>query len=395
MPPVEKTRRIANTIIVVMFVFWIFVPIIEMFTRIEGQVYLSEKRFMAKAPQWGVDPIAKWPQKFYNYFIDNFGFRKTLIYWHALLKINGLGVSSSDKVVIGKDGWLFSTNSRMIEDHQGLVRFSQQDLMRWKNALEQRRDWLAERGIHYLFVIAPDKSSIYPEFLPDSARRLGVTTRLDQFMEYMRKNSDVEILDLRESLLKAKGEHQLYFKHDTHWNVRGSLIAYQEVCKRLSKWFPDIRPLELDEFKLEKAKRKGDLYGQLGLRADLRQDYDNFVPRAPRTAKKAELKLDKSYPWPKMLGWRAPLATENERGKHRLLLFHDSFFRFAPRESLFEHFRRSVRIVLRPDFELFKLMVEQEAPDVVIEQRVERVLPSIPTEHPRQRSKRSGQLRLK
>ena len=30
--------------------------------------------------------------------------------------------------------------------------------------------WLAARGIKYLFVIAPDKPMIYPEFTPDTDR---------------------------------------------------------------------------------------------------------------------------------------------------------------------------------------------------------------------------------
>ncbi|MEI9865253.1 MAG: hypothetical protein WDN00_12025 [Limisphaerales bacterium] len=46
----------------------------------------------------------------------------------------------------------------------------------WK----KRRDWLAKRGIAYLFVVAPDKHSIYPEELPGWAVKVRPQTKLDQ-----------------------------------------------------------------------------------------------------------------------------------------------------------------------------------------------------------------------
>ena len=46
-------------------------------------------------------------------------------------------------------------------------------------------------------MIAPDKHSIYPEYLPDGLTPLGPATRLDQLLAPLRDHSAVAPLDLR------------------------------------------------------------------------------------------------------------------------------------------------------------------------------------------------------
>ena len=58
----------------------------------------------------------------------------------------------------------------------------------WRTAIEGRRDWLAERGVRYVFGLAPNKPSIYPEMLPNHIRRRRGRTRMDRFKEYLEEN---------------------------------------------------------------------------------------------------------------------------------------------------------------------------------------------------------------
>ena len=90
----------------------------------------------------------------------------------------------------------------MIEHFEGVNQFAAQDLEDWKALLEHRRDWLALRGIKYIFIVAPDKDSIYPEYLPDWMTKVRSHTKLDQFFDYMHLHSTVEVLDLRPTLLE-------------------------------------------------------------------------------------------------------------------------------------------------------------------------------------------------
>ena len=52
--------------------------------------------------------------KFVKYFIDNFGFRNTLIRWNSLLRLKFLKVESFPRSWLGKDDWLY-----LIKDDDG------------------------------------------------------------------------------------------------------------------------------------------------------------------------------------------------------------------------------------------------------------------------------------
>jgi len=129
---------------------------------------------------------------------------------------------------------------------------------------------LAARGIKYLFVIPPDKHSIYPENLPAwliGSRPVGCRSKLDQLVDYMRKHSTVEVLDLRPALLAGKKTAPTYLQQDSHWNWYGGFIGCQEVIKALARQTPQLPPLQLEDFDWSNAPAAGgDLARILGLK---------------------------------------------------------------------------------------------------------------------------------
>ena len=62
-----------------------------------------------------------------------------------------------------------------------------------------RKKWLNERGISYYLIIAPNKQSIYPEFLPDYFHRGNITTQLDQLTELFAQDTSFHFLDLSDT----------------------------------------------------------------------------------------------------------------------------------------------------------------------------------------------------
>ena len=132
---------------------------------------------------------------------------------------------SNRNVVIGADGWLFWGGDCVLEDFLSLQPFSVEQLQKRQRVLESKRDWLAKHGIRYLFMIPPDKQSIYPEFMPKAYQAMQGQSRLDQFVAYMQQHSNVDILDFRQTLRAAKADRQIYFRMDSHWNEMGALIA--------------------------------------------------------------------------------------------------------------------------------------------------------------------------
>jgi len=82
----------------------------------------------------------------------------------------------------GRDGCSFWRPIRWLSHYTGLARLTPEDLDTWQKLLEARRDWLAQLGTKYVFVIPPDKHSVYPEYLPDWLKKGEQPSKLDQFI---------------------------------------------------------------------------------------------------------------------------------------------------------------------------------------------------------------------
>jgi alginate O-acetyltransferase complex protein AlgJ len=272
-PANSTTARWTNIILIAICAVLLWLPTLDTFFHFDHTPPFKEKRVLARFPQFksGLGGLKKYVAGLEACFNDHFGYRNRLIFWHTKWTHDFLRSSSVPKVLIGKDGWLFWAGDQMVEHYRGVNQFTPQELEDWKTLLEHRRDWLAQRGIKYIFVIAPDKQSIYPEYLPDWMTKVRLETKLDQFFAYMHSHSTVEVLDLRPALRDAKKTAPTYFKNDAHWNFFGGFLACHEIATELSKQMPGIKPLSLDSFELKNTTRNfGDLEMFLGM--DLTDD---------------------------------------------------------------------------------------------------------------------------
>jgi len=372
-------NRFSASLIAVAFVASLWLPLAGLPARWDGMVEIEEKRSPAPPPAWGKDPLRTWPDKFLEYFRDNFGLRRDLLYLHNWSRVKIFRTSSSERVILGKDKWLFYTGSNLIDDFQGLTPFSETELDRWRNVIEGRQAWLAERGIRYLFVMVPNKVTIYPEYLPDFYHRKGTDTHADQLAARFARTPGINYLDLRPILREAGHERLVYYPYETHWNHYGAYLGYREIGARLREWFPGIEPFTLDDFDV-RAEKASTICHMLGIRD---KDWgSSFAERFHlRTASAKSVPI--SVPDTCRSRHGPPVAFEKPDKPRRLLVFHDSFLQGVPMQALSEHFGRSVWLWLNLElnYECLRLMVDRERPDVVIEQRIERFLKFVPEDH--------------
>jgi hypothetical protein len=360
-------RHPGHALLVIGFFTCLWLPLADRLLRLERPPRIVENRAPAPPPRLAAtkQAIAAFPRAFEAYWNDHFGFRDTLIRLHGLASVR-LGVSPSEKVIFGKSRWLFSDEEVPWRHPSGRAPLTDDQLTRWRRELEARRNWLRARGAHYLFVIVPNKATVYPEYLPDALTPPATPTDVDRLMLELRAHSDVAVLDLRATLLTARAEHLIYHPADTHWNDRGSYAAYTAIIARLAEWFPGISALPPAAFEpiRQPASAYRDLAEMVGLGDYFVHDAIELRPRAPRRARPAATSV---------AGWlgHAPFATEvPDASGPRVLVFNDSFgLGLAP--FLSEHFARAV-YVTRHDFDASA--VAQERPDVVIQEVVERLL---------------------
>ncbi len=351
---------------------------------------LGENRATAPAPGWPTtgQELRDLPPKVDAFWNDAFGFRRQLIRGHALFKLK-VGVSSSDRVVVGKEGWLFYTGESSIPVFLGQAPFSPGELNFIQAELEARRDWLASKGAKYLLMVGPNKESIYPEMMPDELPA-GATNRMSQLVDHLKAHSTFEILDVRTILRANKGVGQLYHKTDTHWTDRGLFFAYQEMAQQLTRWFPQLPTRQASDFELKAAPPfSGDLSAMLGMVGVVRDERFELNARSPfRAVEETPDNFRKGGP--RVATYRGP------PGLPRAVVFHDSFFlppeqRDAPPEPHESPFR--VQRLLAESFshsyfawrhDFAPDVIDAEHPDVVIQEMVERSLAfGLPGQAPR------------
>ena len=126
-----------------------------------------------------------------QYLTDHFPGREKAILAMNFLRHYWLGISSS-KVVVGKDDWLFYAGEETFEDFLGLRNFSESELKRWTEKRISRSSALRMKGIEYLFLVTPNKSTLYPELLPESMQLLKGSSRLEQIDSVLQYHPNID-----------------------------------------------------------------------------------------------------------------------------------------------------------------------------------------------------------
>jgi hypothetical protein len=174
---------------------------------------------------------------------ENFALRDELIKFNSLIDIQLLGSSFNEDVIIGREGWLFLTETIASDDIPG-------DFAAWALREEKR----AERcGASFLLVLVPDKKTVYEDFLP---HRLFFK---DDYYQSLVENLEASGVNFVEFLdLFKNSPEMLYSKKDTHWNRLGAYYAYAEILNSLG-----LQPAEIREVK--NYERAGDLDRMLAI----------------------------------------------------------------------------------------------------------------------------------
>lgn len=179
---------------------------------------------------------------FETWFSKRFAFRGTVVDLFSSLKETVFG-TGNDQVIVGEDGFLFFNDTLDCFLRQNPL--TDAELAQIGEALDNLNTYAAEHGARLLFVCAPNKNTIYPEYMP--ARYRTVTSNamsdMDRLYAYLEAETEVDYLDLRPVLTAAKEEHLLYHKRDSHWNGYGAHVAYEAIMAHLSLPTPDFSAL--------------------------------------------------------------------------------------------------------------------------------------------------------
>lgn len=369
--PELRLRQVCDALVALGFVACVLlVPYQTFFGRATTSSVPREFRAPAPQPQAprSLAQALEWPAGFDAWYRDHFGLRSSLIRWHNLVKMELFGVSPTSEIVLGPEHWMYTTRDRAIDVYRGADPFTLEELELWVRVLEDRRTWCEQRGIRYLFAIAPNKETIYPEHFPARFDRIGPTRR-EQLRDFVARRSDFPLLDLSDALLAEKAAlapgKQLYFPLGTHWNDRGALPAYRALIERLAQLDARIVQRPASDFVLNYSAFQDDSWaGRLYVEDRLIQDNDELefaraVPKEFWAEAAAKRQLDLTTP------------DRPDSNLPRAVVFHDSMGEKL-RPLLAEHFRSVTFKWVASDFDT--ALIEAQRPDIVLQVFVERAL---------------------
>jgi hypothetical protein len=299
----------------------------------------------AKLSPWR---LARWPRE-----------RSAEIHWAVLSP-----PEEREKVLVGKDGWLFlrRDSNDVIGQQTGQVRLGRRQRKAWQRLLCERTARAANLDAVWQCLIIPDKEFLYSEYLPDgltSAGRRPVHEILDLAIS-IGAPVDYALADLE----AAKAQEQLFPKTDTHWNQRGSYVAYRSLCRGLAMQGLEVPVLSEGTIFWSRAEAPGGL----GLK---------LYPEATSATIRADLPEH-----------RAGLVSDNRILNHgRVMVFEQDRTDGMSAVIFGESFVQNMLLFLKESFRRLVFVhtstmaagvLEHEKPDVILSVPLERFLVRVP-----------------
>ena len=264
----------------------------------------AEKRELAPFP-------ALWTEGAFNtaffsqldtYLADHFPGRSVLISLNNAFKAQVFATSDEEKILVGQEDWLYFAET--LPDYTRESRLSEGDLDRLTTTLSLVQERVEQAGGRFVFTIAPNKNTMYPEYMP-AYPVADLPSNLERLSALLEESG--YYTDLRS--LREQSEELLYHKRDSHWNNLGAYYAFDRLMQTAQR--PHTIPA-------------GPVTWEKNWRGDLE---DMIFPALGYMDDQATVYSDWHYTVTSR--YHGPedilITTENPAAEGRLLVFRDSF----------------------------------------------------------------------
>lgn len=352
-------------ILLVGFLLLISFPMFNKLTGVLPDIINTENRRMRSMPDLDTVATENMAGAIEGYLTDNISIRNRMIQLYNQLNIFVFRSSPvSIKAIVGKDGWYFMSGQE-IRTFTGTELFTEQELNEFRDELLRRKKIIEENGAKFYFAIVPNKPNVYPEFMPDHIIKANDKGYGKQLLEHLQKNN-VPVIDLYAPLLNAKGQGELYYHTDNHWNDLGAFVASNKILKEFGKIFPAVKPLDNTNFPIKRIQDKpGNIARIFSIENEV-TEY-NYVPTPLGGFKTKEEKLG-GYPVTEGFVYPEEFAlirSTDENDLPVVLIIRDSFGA-KPFPYIAEQSKRCVAIYDAWHYGLNLDIIKGEKPDVVL-----------------------------
>ena len=363
----KKSKLIYNFIFIVLFMAMLVVPAVLM----DHEQYKSSDIDNKTLTEWpGFSMDTETIRTIENYVDDRIGFRSAAIYEYTKLSNDIFHVMVHPLFMYGENDHIYYKDPNYIAAYQRLNTDTEY-MDRFVNFLENTNDYLESRNIKFIYFLAPDKKSIYPEYFPKSIHVKEDESSVIEYMSSRLESSDVEYVIPYKELLAAKEEaakNSLVIynqKYDaTHWNEFGSMIGQKLLDEHVQNWFDDVRPLSESEYTLDFEKRTNLDQSDFPIDDDVpvyTLITDNSQDAGAYLASSIKLEVPTFY--------QHYMNPDAGNGK-RLVIFTDSYF--ATYNKFYKTRFSEVFYIHRQNYRYLQYIVNLLFPDAVIFETAER-----------------------
>ena len=366
-------KKISNLIMIVAFFLVLVFPPVY-FEKVKDIIPqdTSENRKLAEKPEFNFEKIDSYASDYEAYYNDNLPFRGIIRNLWTKFNFYILTESTTTQVLVGKNEgtkestWLFyqeNHDGNPVKEVQGVYDFTAEEIFQIEDAIDKNMEALEKRNIELYYAFIPNKVSIYPENLPDNITIFDPDTRVDKLLKYLEDKNTKNIINLKNYLLEAKNNGQVYHKQDTHWNDFGAYVGYQAISQIISKdseidynfkvEFPDEKISELDLIQMSGIK---DILKDVEPKVIYQEDVE-FTGMVLQTENEIAITECESAPVDKTL-----------------MIVGDSF-----RKAMIPYFAKNYKKVIflhRCDYGPY--MLDAYAPDIIVCQFLERYVNTVP-----------------
>ena len=238
-------KTISNLIMIIAFFLVLIFPPVY-FEKVKDTIPqdTSENRKLAEKPEFDSSTIISYSDDYESYYNDNLPFRGIIRTLWTKFNFYILNESTTTQVLVGKNEgskestWLFyqeNHDGNPIKEVQGVYDFTAEEVFQIEDAIDKNMEELAKRNIEVYYTFIPNKATLYKEKLPDNITIFDQDTRVDRLIKYLEDKNTKNIINLKNYLLEAKKNGQVYHKQDTHWNEFGAFVGYKAISQIIPK----------------------------------------------------------------------------------------------------------------------------------------------------------------
>lgn len=232
---------VKRKIIIIIFLAMLVVPSV-LFWIIKDSIDTTnyENRVFATLPHFSIETLESFPKDFETYYNDHLPFKNQLKRINSAIEVDLLDYESpyvlsqgNYKVIKGKENWMYfmTTNpvDNSVSDFLGNNLYSEEVMAAYAERYQAVNDTFSSRGQTFVALIAPNKESVYPEYMPNDYGQITDESRTERAVKYINENTTAHVLYLEDLLKEYKEDYQVYYKHDTHWNHLGGFLGVLAV----------------------------------------------------------------------------------------------------------------------------------------------------------------------